>query len=213
MRVALCLALTWALSAGAVSAGQVDFLLTRMLGTIQVRSEPYMVRGKLSGCQYVFSALAQDWVYRKGQYLKVDGSIAIMFMDGNFGSTLKVVVNEVLPSADGTLTFSPSPPSRAYLIGSDYQTNLSGLVSALQSDTPGALFSIFNLDPTLKVLTDAGKTNKVTVAFNRDSGASDILLPLELDVKSSSEEGQRVRTQETGISFANCVLALLKDEK
>ena len=194
-------------------ADQTDFLLAHMLGTIQVQSEPRMVGGKLSGCQYVFTAVTQDWVYRKGQYLKVDGSVGLMLINGTLGSTLKVVVNEISIDRQGVLLFTPAPPSRSYLLGADYSTNLNGLVQAGASDTPGALFSVFSIGSTLKLLTEAVDTKKITIAFNRAEGSSDILLPIELDVKSIQDDGRKIRSDETAINFASCILALLKNEK
>ncbi|MBB4327821.1 hypothetical protein [Rhizobium leguminosarum] len=210
---ALVLGIAVASIAMAARADQPDPTLVAMLGTIQVSSQPYMVEGKLSGCQYVYAALVQDWVYRKGQFLKVDGSIAFMDIGGSFGTTLKVVVNEVTVSPDGTFKFTPAPPSRAYLIGSDYSTNLDGLVQATPSDTPGALFSIFRPESTLNILKEAAETNKTTVAFNRASGGSDILMPLELDVSDTLPNGQKVRSSEAGLNFAKCIQALLKDKR
>jgi hypothetical protein len=192
-------------------ADALDVVMVRMLGTMSVRAEPYMIEGRLSGCQYVFSALTQDWTYRQGQYLKVDGSISIMNTGGKVGTTLKVVVNEVAIAPQGDLKFVPAAPTRAYLIGDDYQTNLAAFVGSTPSDTPGGLFSVFNIDPTLAIIVGASQTNKVTVAFNKAGGDSDILLPIELDVKATSNEGVRTRSPETSANFANCVLALTKD--
>lgn len=200
------------LMTSAAWASIVDDQLTMMAGTISVRAEPYMVDGQLSGCQYVFTALTQDWVYRGGKYIKVDGSIALMYLGGKLGNTLKVVVNEVSSTPDGKLDFHPSAPSRAYLIGDDFGTNLSGLVKASNSDTPGALFSIFNIDQSLKILTDAAQSNKITIAFNKDQGKSDIMLRLELDVSDRDGNGQRIRSDEASMKFSSCVLSLLRDK-
>ena len=210
---ALGLGVALASIATVACAAQPDPVLTPMLGTIQVSSQPYMVEGKLSGCQYVYAALIQDWVYRKGQFLKVDGSIGFVDIGGSLGTTLKVVVNEVTVSPDGRFVFTPSPPSRAYLLGSDYSTNLDGLVQATPSDTPGALFSIFRAESTLNILMEAAETNKTTVVFNRASGGSDILMPLELDVSDTQPNGEKVRSTDTGNNFASCIQALLKDKQ
>ncbi|NEJ27607.1 hypothetical protein GR205_06410 [Rhizobium leguminosarum] len=197
---------------GNARASALDVVIARMLGTITVRAEPSMIEGRLSGCQYVFSALTQDWTYRKGQYLKVDGSISIINTGSNVGTTLKVVVNEVVVSPQEGFKLVPAAPSRAYLIGNDYQTNLSAFVASTPSDTPGALFSIFSIDPTLAIMAAAAQTNKVTIAFNKAGGDSDILLPLDLDVKATSDEGVRTHSPETGANFANCISALVKGD-
>lgn len=212
MKIIIAALLGCTLLADAAWAGPVDDLLASTVGTIQVTAEPYMAGGKLIGCQYVFKTLTQDWVYSKGQYLKVDGSISIVSSNGNLGATLKVVVNEISLAPDGSLVFKPSAPSRAYLLGDDYETNLGALVAASGSDTPGALFSIFDIEKTLPILSSASQTEHITVAFNRNNGPSDVLLPIELDVRDVDTNGKRTRSQENGLNFAKCTLALLKDQ-
>jgi hypothetical protein len=200
-----------ACSVNSVAASPVDDLLASSVGTIEVTAEPYMAGGKLAGCQYVFKSLTQDSVYSAGGYLKVDGSISLMGTESKVGISLKIVVNELSVAADGRLSFTPSPPSRAYFIGDDYQTNLDALLGTFPSDTPGALFSVFNAEKTLKILTAAAKTDRVTIAFNLHNGNSDVILPIELDVKSMDADGKRTRSPEASRRFVQCALALMKD--
>jgi hypothetical protein len=59
---------------------------------------------------------------------------------------------------------------------------------------------------------DALQKGKLTIAFNRDGGNTDIQIPLELNVKSISNSGERQRSTEAVDSFAACLQALASNE-
>lgn len=186
-----------------------ESLLLSMNGTLSVTSQPLMSEGRLAGCTLVFDAIQQDWTYRSGAFLKVTGNIGVVSAGDRIGTNLKVVVHEIDASGN-ELLFKPSPPSRAYLIDRMFVTNLDSLVKATESDTPGALFSIFQLSPTLDMVLAAVEQNGITVAFNSRNGATDIQLPLELDVVDVSEAGERKRSGEHKAQFLGCVYKLLE---
>ncbi|MGJ7038150.1 hypothetical protein J2Y63_001386 [Shinella sp. BE166] len=167
-----------------------------------------MHSGKLAGCQLIFEALAKDWKYRQGALLKIEGSVAVMLMKSQLGTSLKVVVQEMTVSKDLDVSFSPSSPSRAYLIADNLNTSLGSLVAATPSDTPGALFSVFNLSPTLDVLVESLDTKTLKVAFNQLDGESDIVLTLNTDVAETDATGRRTKSNEAMESLSACLLAL-----
>ncbi len=127
---------------------------------------------------------------------------------GSYATNLKVVVNELDLSAMPS-KFVPSPPSRAYLISPKMQTNLDSLVDSSKSDTPGALFSVFQISPTLEMMIDAMIENKLTIAFNQLNGKSDILLDLELDVADFETNGSRKRSPKMTADFSSCLNTLV----
>ncbi len=65
-----------------------------LVGTLNIQSQPHFAQGKLEGCTLVYSALYQDWTYRQGALLKVDGSIGVVTSSKKLATILKVVVNE-----------------------------------------------------------------------------------------------------------------------
>jgi hypothetical protein len=79
-----------------------DQALAAMAGTLNVKSEPYMNGGKLSGCTLVFDAIVQDWSYRQGGYIKVSGNVGFLQSGGSVAAALKVIVLEIDPK-DPTL--------------------------------------------------------------------------------------------------------------
>jgi hypothetical protein len=164
-----------------------------------------MSSGGLTGCHFVFTAVAQD---RQGSYIGVSGNVGIRKATNNFGIDLKVVVFDI-DSSKARLVLKPSPPSRAYLVDHDYQTNLYSLVATVPSDTPGALVSLFQFHPSFEIMMDGLRRDKITIAFNRDGEGGDIQLPLELDVKSVSESGQRQRSDEAVQSFGSCTKSIM----
>ncbi|MGV2108699.1 hypothetical protein ACQZ4X_21790 [Agrobacterium vitis] len=187
-----------------------EVMMSKIAGTQRVFAQPYMTGGKLAGCNLVFEAMIRDYTYRQGQFIKVNGSIGIMGIGDKLGAVLKVVVNEITPPS---LSFNPSRPSRAYLIGSKFETNVDSLVSADESDTPGSLFSVFQSSPTAEIVLAALESKKITVAFNKKGGPSDIQLPLEFDVAQTDETGKRTRNDEAVEGFAQCATVLLEQMK
>lgn len=185
----------------------IDLAFQSQLGTLQVRSEPYMRAGQLIGCQLTYSALMRDHLYRAGGYIKVEGSVAFMTSEQTIANSVKVVVHEFDPEE---ISFKPSPPSRAYLIGEDFKTNLDALVQGGASDTPGALFSIYNIEPTAEMIFEAVALNRLKVGFNSLNGPSDHQLIVELDVEDTDTQGVRKRSDKATSGFMECVKAMLQ---
>jgi hypothetical protein len=184
--------------------------MTQFVGTLSVKSNPYFTEGTLQGCTLVFTTLYQDWTYRKGALLRVDGNIGIMaFSSGQIATNLKVVVNELRFDSPPQAKFSPSAPTRAYLVGPDLQTNLSSLLHNGQSDTPGAIFAVFDVSPTFEMLVQSIDSNALTVAFNNLGGDTDIHMKVELDIADVTETGERKRSPKMKGDFLNCLESLV----
>lgn len=193
----------------ALAESPVEAAMARFVGTLSVTSNPYFADGTLQGCTLVFTALHQDWTYRQGALLRVDGNIGVMALDSRqVASNLKVVVNE-LQFKTSAPQFIPSAPSRAYLVGPDLKTSLPSLIQAAPSDTPGAYFGVFQLSPTFEMLMEAIETNEITIAFNNLKGGSDIRLKLELDVVEINDSGKRIRSPKMKNEYLECLKALV----
>lgn len=197
-------------SAYSQNSDHLEASLSRLEGTLNVQAQPNISEGKIIGCQFIFEAITRDWIYRQGGFTKVSGSVGIMGLSGTIGTTVKVVVHEMDVA---TLKMTPSTPSRVYLIGSDLRTNIDTLVNSTESDAPGGRFSIFQMSPTTEMIFDAMQSNRLTVAFNRRDGKTDIQLPVELDVISTDENGIRTRSEKNEIAFSQCMSVILKELK
>lgn len=194
-------------SAAAAQNDELTTALARLEGTLSVQAQPNLREGKFIGCQYVFEAMMRDWSYRQGGFIKVSGSVGIMGVGGKIGTTVKVVVNEIDLA---TRSITPSAPGRVYLIGPDFQTNVDTLVNSAESDVPGGRFSIYQMSPTTEMILAGMENGRLTVAFNRGNGDTDLQLPLELDVASTDKAGNRTRSDNHATAFAQCMAVVLK---
>lgn len=193
----------------AQTPAQLSATLAKLAGTIRVYFQPMVSRGSLIGCTLVFDTLHQDHAYSQGRFIKASGSVGILGMEGTLGASVKVVVSDVDPASMSQTPASPAP-TRAYLVAGDYTTNLQSLVQTYPSDTPGALFSVFQAEPTFQIVMAALQSRTINIAFNRGEGDTDILLPVEIDVLDVNANGLRQRSEKASDEFTDCLDALLK---
>jgi hypothetical protein len=178
--------------------------LAPMLGTISVRFEPYMTEGRLEGCTLVFSVLALDNKYGMGDYLNLSGNIGILNFNGYPGANLKLVVNR-MDFETQPVSFKPSPPSRAYLIKNDFSTTLTKGQKNFPAETPGGLFTTFDVVMGLEFISYAIANGKINIGFNQKNGKSDIVTALDLDVIDTDNQGKRKRSAEQINRFSECL--------
>ncbi len=183
--------------------------LSPYLGTINVSSSPAYAGGELTGCHLEFGALVRDWTYRKGAFLRVGGAVGISGANKKLVVTLKTIVHELDPV---TGNFVPSPPASAYFIDGA-RTTKSTLVGNYPSDTPGGLFSVFQLVPSAELVMSGLSEGKITTGFARILGGKDILVSIETDVEDTTPQGVRVRSQRMVDDFFGCVVPLLNTNK
>lgn len=211
---AMSFSVIFAQSASAeISEDQFRRIIATTQGTLSVRNQPLMLDGKLAGCSLVFDALAPDWTYHDGAPLKVNGNVAVLVNDKTVASSLKVVVHEVRLDA-GQMVFDPSPPSRAYLISPKFKTNMDSRLHADGVSTPGGLFSVFDMSPTLEMLFDYTESGVMRIAFNQDRGSTDIILDIDLHVEDKKDDGTTVKSNKATSEFMDCLAGLTnKPEK
>lgn len=187
--------------------------MSAMLGTLSVRAEPMLQSGKLQGCSLVFNALTQDWKYRGGAFLKIEGPVLLSITENGAGAMLKVVANEIKTAQGGGVTFAASAPSCAYIISGDYKTNLDTLSTKGPAETAGGLLSVFELFPTAEMVLQATTDKKLTIAFNQNGGNSDLILPIDLNVSDIDGSGRRVLGSKASDEFSECMISLIRSNK
>ena len=89
-----------------------------------------------------------------------------------------------------------------------YQTNLGSLINQSESDTPGSLFAIYNLQPSLDIIIGALEKRELIIGFNQFGGQTDIEIPIALDVVSVDDEGNRERSPDAIGKFLDCIRVL-----
>jgi hypothetical protein len=155
-----------------------------------------------------FNNIAQDWTYKQGGFIRIGGSFGLMSASNKVAVTLKVILNDIDLK---TMNLTPSPPADAYFIGNDFTTSKSSKVASYPSDAPGAIFVVFQLEPTFELVVKGVSGDKVTIAFNRTIGGSDIQVPIDTSVVETSGDGKRKRSPQTETDFFACSRQLLKN--
>jgi hypothetical protein len=75
--------------------------------------QPLFSAGQLEGCTMIYSAIARDWSYKQGGYIRVDGSFGLLYAKGQIGISLKVGLQDINPR---TKSFTPSPLRSAFRV-------------------------------------------------------------------------------------------------
>jgi hypothetical protein len=196
----------WVTSPAGATGDQVAQYLRSQTGTLSTKALPQFADGKLYACLIEFTNIAQDWAYRQGGLIRVGGSFGVMSLGGKVGVTLKVVVHDI---QTGSLKLTPNAPASAYFV-SKLTNSRRQLVANQPSDTPGAIFSIFQAERTLDMLVNALAVDKVDIAFNRRIGGSDIPISIDTTVEDTLPNGTKKRSSTSTIEFFDCAKTLLE---
>ena len=187
-------------------AASIDEAFNPLVGTLSTKAEPTFRRGDLVGCTLAYAALAKDFVYKQGAFIAISGSFGLMAANGNVGLTLKVVVEDIDPD---TAQLKRSAPTTAHLVSGN-GTSKDELMSAASSDTDGGFSAIFKAEQTLEMLLQGISDEKITVAFARTVGGTDMKVSIETDVVETASDGKRTRSPEPAISFLECSNSLMQ---
>lgn len=191
---------------GEGTAQDADLFPPAMLGTFSIDAKPSFADGQLSGCALEFSVLAKDWVYKQGAYIRVGGSFGVMGAGGKTAVVLKVILHDFDPRI---LNFTPSPPASAYFVAGN-STTKNAIVASYPSDVPGAIFVIFQMDPTFLVLSEGIANNKVVIGFARNKGGSDIGIAIDTTVVDTAANGKRTHSEKPTLDFLQCAKTLFQ---
>jgi hypothetical protein len=188
-----------------IDSAVIEHRLRAMLGTMSVAAEPSFANGELSGCTIGFNAMALDRVYKQSAYIWVRGAFGVMAVKEKLATILKVTLHDVDPR---TAESTPSAPTSAYFISGNATTK-NAVVGSYPSDTPGTIFVVSNIDPTFSVISEGLLRDKVTIAFARKKGGTDIGLVIDTSVTATAENGQRTHSPQASADFAKCIKTLL----
>jgi hypothetical protein len=67
------------------------------------------------------------------------------------------------------------------------------------------------MQPAIKIVNDGLLNDKVTIAFSRQPGASDVQIAIDTSVEDTNEKGQRVQSRKAGLEFLKCVKQLIEN--
>ena len=180
-------------------------------GTHAVTFQPTQVGGTLVGCALVYRAVQFDHAYLGGEPVVAFGNIGVNQTGGRIGLTLKVGIKALYEDAPFV------SPNFAYI-----QTKNASTAKVKQSGQEvekGFRYTVYSFfDPAVQsVFDDMVKSQKVTVAFNRQFNGLDVLIPIDLNVIDATYPGgnsvARVRSKETMNDFLGCFTKLLDQAK
>ena len=199
----LCVACSSSMAQTSVGANQI---LQSLAGTTHTTALPQFSDGKLNGCIIDFAVLAQDHIYRQGAFVRVGGSFGTWSAGNNVTVILKVIVHDI---DNATMQLSPLPPASAYIV-SGTTTTKPFFVSKFPADTPGGLFSIFQLNGALPILLEGIAKEKMVIAFNRREGGADMQVAIDLTVEDTANDGRKTVSTKASQEFLSCSTTLLK---
>jgi len=179
--------------------------LSSYIGTTYTEPNIQYDQGRLSGCGIEFAYYLNDFTYHQGQRYNITGSFGVKEAGQNgILGYLKIFTTKI--NSLGKFDGKPEKPNFAYLRSSSGQSNAKSIFRSFDSDVPGGLFTVFNLDkPTLDILKGALVTNKITVAFNRMQNGLDVEIPIDLTVESINGSGKPLISQKTMTAFKKCM--------
>lgn len=184
--------------------------LDSLLGTTHTQFMPLMQDGKLNGCTMTFTALVQDYAYNVGGYLKLTGNVGMLITDVSIGANVKLLVHS-LDFEKQQLVSRPSPPSRVYLIKSDFQNTAKLTLNTFPAEDPGGIFVVMEAAKTMPFLEEIFTTSKIGIAFNQSNGKTDLTTEIDFSVLDIDDNGIKRRGRETVDKFSKCMLSVVNN--
>jgi hypothetical protein len=189
-----------------IDSAVIQHRLRAMLGTMSVAAEPTFANGELNGCTIGFNAMPLDRIYKQGAYIWVRGAFGVMAVQEKLATILKVTLSDV---DERTAESTPSAPTSAYFVSGNTTTK-NAVIGSYPSDIPGTIFVVSQIEPTYRVIVDGLAQDKVTIAFARNRGGTDIGLVIDTSVTATAENGQRTHSPQASIDFFKCAKTLLE---
>ena len=195
-------------SAQTTGTGQI----TDLLKTHEVKFNAITAQGELQGCSLEFNALIADASSGVPVTYFISGSVGL-----NYNNTRDLLIGVKLVTAElkktpGKLEPIPRRPHFAYLRSVRGLDNSRSFITSTESPTPGGWFGVFNFDEDfLKILDELGSKPILNFVFNRRKGEIDIVVPVDLTVKSIDEMGRQTRDDEMFRRFTLCTIGMSED--
>lgn len=192
--------LSWSLPAAA-----------QMAGTVETKSYPSTQGGKRVGCMIEFRTVVQDFAYRQGAPVVVNGSMGFMNYPGKQPAvTLKVVLDDL--SADGqTVTDDAAPPINISLVGADGESNAASQIMSERGERANSRIAAFSLNGFPEIFKRVLEQKELAVLFNRKNGGTDVRVLTDLTIETLNDAGAPVRGTQTVTGFLACADKLLAD--
>ncbi|MEE8439138.1 MAG: hypothetical protein V3S07_06085 [Micropepsaceae bacterium] len=188
--------------------GFVDDILRPQLGTLWVRSGQAVTEGNLRSCQISYSALAQDFEYKEGAFISLEGSFGFFnSSDGEMVLALKLILEDI-----DRETGSPTPFAPANIFfGDGFETMRDAQLGVEPGDIPGSTNTSYSAQETFEFILNAVRDEEITIAFEREASRPAIQFVLDLSVVETDGVGSRTYSPAAGLEFLECAEALVGD--
>ena len=174
--------------------------------TLWVRGYPVTRGGTVSACSLEYNAAGRDFIYKEGGTFGVVGNLTVnrVMRDGQpvMFASLKVTLNDIVGERQ-----VPSAPVELHVVAADGTIMNERSGEAFNSDMPGSRVQAFLIrDGFERVMIGALEKRRLTIAFNRRAGGTDVHVPIDLTVKEVDlETGSVSHSDEMVGAFASCL--------
>lgn len=186
--------------------GFVADILQSQLGTVSAEADRITDGEELRGCELSYSVLVQDFDYRDGAFMSLDGSVVFTeIADGPPRLILKLMA-EYIDSESGYGT--PFAPGNVYLVRGSGTTRGMHIRSE-QGEEPGTIVTEYDASETRDMVASSIRDGKLMLAFEREPFLP--APPFEIDptVVETDYNGVRTHSDEARDLFLGCTDALL----
>lgn len=182
-------------------------------GTYQVGFSQTSVQGALIACDLSYKAVTKSSLYEQDATYGVVGNIGVGVNSSRkelFGILKTTVTKLDLKSAKGSSV--KKKPYFAYLQAPNGINDAKSFNKSGDTDPPAGLFSIFDFAGSyVDVFTQLLETKKVSVVFNLAKNGADIVVPIDLTVKTMDANGKRIYSSQALEDYIACSRGLFKE--
>ena len=151
--------------------------------TISTEIAPVFQNGELTGCALNFQAGKNDYTYFEGDLALINGSLNLYTLRGKppfFALKLGIM-------RDGEQSYVA--PSTAYIL-SDYKTNKTDFLTAVDAETPGfRLFTFSAGEASINVMRETTSQDKtIRIGYTMNGGSMGSIIPISLTMKNLNFE-------------------------
>lgn len=176
-------------------------------GTVDVFFQELTASGALEGCSLVFSAIEQDYSYRSGKQVLMNGSVALRILDTKQG----LVFAGKLGTRDLSVGSKWVKPAYFYFASAHGTTAGHAIITESGTEGYKLLLGDASAESILRLVQDMAERKEFRVGFNRKPGGQDVNTTIKMNIalkKDAAGHAQTVKNDETARDFFNCTSRL-----
>ena len=161
--------------------------------------------GELYGCEIVFKHALQDYAYKQGATVLLDGSVAVALSENVLQLRYKLVVTDVANDSQPESSLSPTTLGNILLVGESGRMYSASRDNRFESETVGGMLAGYPFDDAATDIIDRiYNREQIGVAYNRKGGVTDVKTFVDLKVPSENHPDSNTIKE-----FAKCMAKLM----